>query len=210
MKVVFCKISFMKYYKGVIEGLDEPKFGGKYVDEHGEGHEQYNFEPVEYENGDTYCLGFVETKSTTGTKRNELHIEKIDGCEMLKNEPSADNVLVVWCSLIETNNGNEARIVGWYKNATVYRNYQTQMFESGYEQEYNILAEKKNCVLLPLSERQNHKWTAPVAKKNTFGFGSSMLWFPNEEIAQPVLARIVDRIENYCGENWIDVSAYDI
>lgn len=30
MKILFCNISWMKYYKGVIPNVDEPMNGGKY------------------------------------------------------------------------------------------------------------------------------------------------------------------------------------
>ena len=60
MRILFCKISAMKYYKGVIPGKDEAFNGGSFVKEHGEGNEQYNFDPVISEDGQAYCLGFVE------------------------------------------------------------------------------------------------------------------------------------------------------
>ena len=85
MKLLFCKISAMKYYKGASQ-KDVPYNGGSYVNENGFGNEQYNFAAVQLDDGRDYCLGFVETKTTSKTKRNELHIEKIDGCELIKKE----------------------------------------------------------------------------------------------------------------------------
>ena len=46
MRILFCKISAMKFYKGVIPGKDEAFNGGSFVKEHGVGNEQYNFAPV--------------------------------------------------------------------------------------------------------------------------------------------------------------------
>ena len=40
-RILFCKISSMKYYKGHCDE-DVPVNGGKYVAEHGYGHEEYN------------------------------------------------------------------------------------------------------------------------------------------------------------------------
>lgn len=51
MRILFCKISAMKFYKGVIPGKDEAFNGGSFVKEHGEGNEQYNFDPVISEDG---------------------------------------------------------------------------------------------------------------------------------------------------------------
>ena len=71
MRILFCKISAMKFYKGVIPGKDEAFNGGSFVKEHGEGNEQYNFAPVISEDGQAYCLGFVETKSSSKGKHND-------------------------------------------------------------------------------------------------------------------------------------------
>ena len=35
MRILFCKISAMKFYKGVIPGKDEAFNGGSFVKEHG-------------------------------------------------------------------------------------------------------------------------------------------------------------------------------
>lgn len=43
MRILFCKIASMKYYKGVQEGIDEPHNGGSYVAENGRGMEERNF-----------------------------------------------------------------------------------------------------------------------------------------------------------------------
>lgn len=75
MRVSFCNITWMDYYKGIVPGVDEPHAGGSYVKETNDAHEKYNFEPVEIVNDDVltpgyYCLGFVETKTTRGASRN--------------------------------------------------------------------------------------------------------------------------------------------
>ena len=48
MRILFCKISSMKYYKGACE-KDVPLYGGRFVEENGYGHEEFNFLPVEME-----------------------------------------------------------------------------------------------------------------------------------------------------------------
>ena len=75
----------MKYYKGACE-KDVPLYGGRFVEENGYGHEEFNFLPVEMEGeSELECMGFVEPKSNKG-RRNSFHIEKIEGCAALKNE----------------------------------------------------------------------------------------------------------------------------
>lgn len=42
--IIFCNIAYMKYYKGIIDGVDEPVNGGAYVQETNDAHEAYNFD----------------------------------------------------------------------------------------------------------------------------------------------------------------------
>ena len=156
MRILFCNIAWMDNYKGIIPGVDEPKNGGSYVSATGNAHEAYDFQPVNIEVTDNdipkgiYCLGFVETKSTNRSVQNELHIEKIAGCEMLKKEDSAEDVLVIYCAKYPFAEKNETYVVGWYQHATVYRYYECATFqlEDGgkEEQYYNAFAIAENCV----------------------------------------------------------------
>ena len=85
MKVLFCNIAWMRDYTGNEDGNDKPIHGGEYVDRTEDAHEKYNFSPM-YFNGEdeAYCLGFYETKSHNGKDINQMHIEKISGCELCK------------------------------------------------------------------------------------------------------------------------------
>ena len=74
MKMLFCKISCMKYYKGHCRN-DIPANGGKYVDENGFGHEEFNFKPFNIlGDGQCECIGYVEPK-TGKNGQNTFHIE---------------------------------------------------------------------------------------------------------------------------------------
>ena len=185
----------MKYYLGA-NSDDIPINGGSYVKEYGSGHEEYNFEPVKM-NGKTVCLGFFETKSSND-KTNQLRIENIAGCELMKNEYEVDDVLVVWCA---TARDHMPVVVGWYKHATVYRYYQDFEFDNGYVQSYNVIAEAKNCVLLPYQVRGKLQWHSANAKTDGFGFGQSMQWYAKEPEAEEYIKRLVDNIEKYDGES---------
>lgn len=198
MKVLFCKTSYMKYYKGA-GPWDVPQNGGSYVEKYGWGHEEYNFEPVELEDG-FYLLGFVETKSTSSGHVNDLHLEKIAGCQLLKKAPAVDDVLVIWCAT----DARGTLVVGWYQHATVFRQYQEAEFENGYIQGYNVLARKEDCVLLPHDKRNWNGWHVPLAKKKHYGFGQALVWYPTEKEAQEYLQRVTAAIAAYDGENWID------
>lgn len=214
MRILFCNIAWMKYYKGKVYGIDEPDGGGSYVEETGEAGESYNFDPVRlskedsgYEDGE-YCLGFVETKTTNGMTANQLNIEKIDECQGLKNSAEAEDVLVVYCAKFPDSSANETYVVGWYKHATVYRNYAQKSFENGI-QCYNAIAKKEDCVLLPKGARRKQDWKVNRKTKGVaYGFGQSNVWYAtdsdNPKLLDEFLKRITDNIETYDGENWID------
>jgi hypothetical protein len=197
MRILFCNIAQMKYYKGIIPGKDEPQYGGDFVLQTGDAHEKYNFEAVTLD-GDEVCLGFFETKSTNGSARNQLHIEKIEGARKADNQ--AEDVLVIWCA---KRYDASSVVVGWYKHATVYRDYQECTFDSGYQQFFNVLAKTEDCVLLPTSER-THQWWAPRRRQTrSFGFGQANVWFAEEESAKPYIEKLVKLIDGYHGENWL-------
>lgn len=216
MRILFCNIAWMKYYKGNTDGKDIPQAGGSYVTINQDAHEKFNFqaEMLTTPNGSEaeYCLGFVETKATNADKVNQLHIEKIDGCGLLKNEEEAEDVLIVYCAKHPAH--NFTTVVGWYRKATVYRNYQCIDFaDEGAEpdyQNYNAIAKKEDCVLLPTSVRSRKLiWSVPrKANGLSYGFGRSNVWFAsgagdNEQLKE-FLNRIVRLIEEYEGNNWID------
>ena len=164
MKILFCNIAWMDYYKGIMKGIDEPKNGGSYVSENGDAHEAYNFE----------CVKLGED---VGYPDGEY----------------------------------------WYKHATVYRYYETLEFSDGnggiYYQDYNAIAKKENCVLLPRSSRRKSNiWRVPRKSSGvSYGFGQANVWFASgrEEnvYLDTFLNKLVKQIEEYDGENWRDVYA---
>lgn len=222
MRILFCNIAWMDYYKGTIEGKDVPRNGGSYVALHNDAHESYNFDAVTlgeeagYTQGE-YCLGFVETKATNKKTRNQLNIEKIDGCELCKGEDEVENVLVIYCAKYPDSFTQETYVVGWYKHATVYRYHQTIEFPDNqggiYYQDYNAIAKKEDCVLLPRPvRRKNNVWRVPRKSSGvSYGFGQANVWFASgrseNSNLDTFLNKIVKQINEYDGENWIDKNA---
>ncbi|MCR5636139.1 MAG: hypothetical protein K6F76_03045 [Clostridiales bacterium] len=207
--IIFCNIARMNYYKGIIDGVDEPENGGSYVNKYKNAHEANNFDYFNFPNDNTdYCAGFVMLARTSKEKDTELHIEKINGLELAKNQELVDNVIVVFCA--KSNKIDGVRVVGWYKNATVYRYPQEINFESGYIQQFNFIDKKDNCVLLPLGERYLAKWIVPRSGHDgyKFGFGRSNVWYAQDLGEDTGLKAYVEKmsqqIEEYNGENWID------
>ena len=216
MRVLFCNIAWMNYYKGIIPGVDEPYGGGSYVLENQDAHEKYNFDPlhIELEDGTERdaCFGFTETKTSKSGKRQDLHIEKIEGCEACAKEDFVEDVTVIYCAARPYQNFTS--VVGWYRHANVYRQYQELIIPqpdgTDYYQYFNAEALKENCVLLPKEERRITKWRVPRRQKGApFGFGRANEWFAagrNEnQMLDEFLKKTIEKIDNYQGENWIDI-----
>ena len=153
--VVFARVADMQYYQGITD-QDVPMNGGSYVKDTGRAHECYNFQPV-VQDGEDYekCLGFFMMIGGKGAE--QLHIEKMPGCEAFKHEDAVEGVTVVFVS--RALSSKNMRVVGFYKDAVVYRYPQFMEFSGGYCQQYQFEAQKENCVLLPYSERfSNSEW----------------------------------------------------
>lgn len=207
-RILFCNIAWMEKYKGVTDD-DIPVNGGSYVDTTKDAHEAYNFDSVRFDEEEevNYCLGFFETKSTNGSCKNQLHIEKIDN-NLNKNIEAINDVLVIWCAKADTNNFTS--VVGWYKNSTVYKDYKSAEFETGYIQYYNVIAKENDCILLPpkVRSRRTMWWVPRVSKKNgpSYGFGQANVWFANEknnEAKDRYLKKLIEQIDNYDGDNYM-------
>jgi hypothetical protein len=101
------------------EGYEPDMYAGgfKYAALHGWGHEAFNFSVV---NGRRY--GHVEIMPRdmgNGPQPVSLRIENLGAA---KGAAYAEGVLVVWTA--PRRNGNGREVVGWYDNATVYRDRQ--------------------------------------------------------------------------------------
>lgn len=211
--IIFARVADMKYYKGITD-TDKPENGGSFVTDTGMAHECYNFDPIIQE-GEDYqkCLGFC---MLSGGKNgvNQLHIENIVGCEAFKKEGSVDNVIVVFVS--KSSRAKTMRVVGFYKNATVYRLPQYMNFGDDYEQMYWFEARKEDCVVLPYATRfSSSQWYVPKSSsKSEFGMGRSQIWYAGNKNASPAeiayVERMIQSIMEYQGENWIDKEVSDV
>ena len=204
--IIFVRIADMKYYQG-ITGNDKPVNGGSYVGETGLAHECYNFDSVK-ENGQDYekCLGYFRIN---GSNSNQLHIDRMPGCKLLKDEEKLEGVTVVFVS--KAVGAKSMRVVGFYKNAIAYRYPRYMEFENGYEQEYLFEARRENCVVLPYTTRfGSSNWYVPssTSKGSKFGFGRANVWYAGGEGASEkeieYAERMLDSIETYDGDNWMN------
>lgn len=105
-KVIFyCKTGWMKRYQGPAPDDPKPIGAAKYLKEH-VGYEVYNFLP---HNGTYY--GFFDVKNNGNIDIKNLGADK--------DTDRIDNVLVVWTAKDPKKGG--IYVVGWYRNATVYK-----------------------------------------------------------------------------------------
>ncbi len=112
-KIIFFNVGWMDFYSGVLN--DNIKGGGSYVKAIGWGHEIFNFKEFE-----SNYYGYVQPKIDNKYKSEcVIKLEKIGGS---KADDKIDNVYVVWTATNPNKVGTY--IIGWYKNATVFRKMQ--------------------------------------------------------------------------------------
>lgn len=162
-KILYCRIGWMNSYNGLING-DKIKNGGSYNREN-IGHEIYNFSSYE---GKYY--GYVQP-----VNGSTINIDRISG---EKEIDYIDDVLVVW---VATRDYYGQVVIGWYKDARVYRYYQTIPNEVLAKRdlkthfEYSISSDDATLIL-PIENR-----TLVLDYKC-----QSNVWYGNEEINNKV------------------------
>lgn len=175
-KVVVLNVGWMKCYQGITTD-DEITDGGRYVQDEGFGHEIFNFLP--YKN---QMYGYVQP---TGAGKHYLDrvikLENID--ESAEKSDSVDKVLVVWVARKPVYGGSY--VVGWFKNATVYRRYQQPLVPSnrmhkGEPIGFYVIAEEQDCTCLPLEDRTLR--VPQIIKGEKGGKGQSNVWFADSSI----------------------------
>lgn len=159
----------MNNYTGITDE-DTTNKGGSWVVANKDAHEQWNFL-----NYDGSCYGFV-------MNYGKFNIERID--PKASKSDSTDGVTVVWCAL----KGDETIVVGWYENATVYRDYQLSVCTpiTGIDRNYFTVAKAEDCYLLPESARTFRIGRASKDGAGK-GFGQQNYWFAESAYARTEL-----------------------
>lgn len=174
MKILYIRNGWMSSYNGLLN--DNLQGGGSYNNEH-IGHEIYNFASY-----DGQYYGYVQpVRGTT------INIDRIDE----KNSGEyVDNVLVVH---IATRPNYGQVIVGWYKEARVYKNYQkvdkNVLDKRNFKfDEYSIYSTDATLIL-PVEERK-----FKIGK--TDGLGQSNVFYGNDDINERVIKYILEYDNN--------------
>ncbi len=195
-KVLFTRIGYMHYYSGSQKGDEKPKHGGSYNIE-GIGHEIYNFKKVK-----RHLYGYFQPYEPPedSDKPVTVNLERID--PRVLDDNNVNDVLVIFVS--KSDDYGQV-VIGWYKNAVVYREYQPSgrgLLREGYR--FNLKAYIGKSVLLPQNYR---KYTIPTSK-GAFGRANVVYLHENNGVKRDLdsskfnwIKNAIDYVENYDGPN---------
>lgn len=193
MPYLFCNIAWMNEYQGhrrINQPEDQPQRGGRWVLEHGTAHECCNF--LSDEDGNVY--GHVETwRGDEDGYDTQIRIEKL-GADI--EDAYVEGVDVIWLATHE--NGGRL-VVGWYKNARVYRNrqffeyYPTHQHQRDNVDSYRIAASVNDVFVITESERKFNLGTGGGWP------GRSPLFYPADHADNRHMAPFLERLNKFIG-----------
>lgn len=144
--MLFLNIGWMARYQGLDGQPDNIVNGGKWVTKNGHGHEVCNFLPA----SDGYIYGHVE--SSRGEIDRQINFDNL-GIGTGKVIPQID---IVWTA---TSPAGGRYVVGWYKNATLFRKRKTHKKSPSKQHardeltDYRTKVIAENAFLLQLEQR---------------------------------------------------------
>lgn len=197
-KILFCNIGWMSRYRGKEDQPDVIVGGGKYVDKFNRGGEVCNFLPDA--KGNVY--GYV---STFGKNRNGKEINRkinnIFGTD--KRSDRIEGVDVIWLATSKDNGGRH--VVGWYRNATVYREKQffgtppTFQHRKDKVTTFQIEAREFHCI--DINDRK-----PPIMPRGHGAMGRTPWWIPPDN-PKPDVKKYLQEIEALLqGRNLVQAS----
>lgn len=176
MAVIFCNVGWMEYYEGLKHG-DQIVGGGSYVKEKKRGHEICNFAPSR-----NILYGYVQPSGA------QINIERIGASA---DDESIHGVTVIWTATRPT--GGTA-VVGWFKNATVFREYQRFPKPPAIQKQngidgYWIKAPFDQAHLLRVDER-----TLEIPRQVKGGLGQANIWYADKPESASIVKRVLDLV----------------
>ncbi|WP_337170200.1 DUF3883 domain-containing protein [Gemmatimonas aurantiaca] len=172
MTLLFCNLGWMERYQGLEFG-DTIEGGGTYVEKQGRGHEICNFSEV---NGTFY--GYVQPSG------QQIDINRLGA---KPEDESISGITVVWTATRPT--GGTA-VVGWYKDATVFRSYQKFSIRSKSHDRngidgFWIKAPSNKARLFAVDER-----TCEIPRQTKGGMGRANIWYADQPQSVPTRRRV--------------------
>ena len=213
MTYLFCNIGWMKYYRGQNDN-DKLVGGGAFVEKEGYGFEVCNFAPYEDQ-----IYGYVQPPGRTGTniksgidtnmksssipENFERVTIKIDKLGADRNAEFIKNVNVIWTAKNPAPGGKTV-IVGWYVNATVYREYQKfdptpPCHKANNVDGYRIIADESNCTLLPIEQR-----IVQIPKMIKGGMGQSNIWYADKPESEKIRDKILMEVRKKLNGKYVN------
>lgn len=172
--IIYFNIGWMKHYGG--SDADDPTIGGhEWLADHKHGLECFNFLPTK--------AGELQGYRPPGT-RDRVNIDRLGarpGDDFIKG------VLVVW--LAREPGSGKTLVVGWYRDATVYREARFGRFRlEGMPSEYSVAASKADAVLVPVGARSFQVSSSRTAPGE--GFGQKPTWYGSPTVDKRVWAYV--------------------
>ncbi len=181
MKILFAHISWMPEYSGK---ASEPMFSTHgYVVENKDGGERSNFKSV-----DGYLYGYVPVlQKPQGGVPGRIVIEKIGA---VKGDDFVDGIDVIWFAN-DPRDSNKAYIVGWYRNARVFRHSQNGYGPAG----FRIRGKSAEATLLPENLRRFpiYRSQSTEGRELGFGYGTANIWYA-EKASESFIKQVVNYI----------------
>jgi len=182
----------MREYQGhlrIDQPDDQPQRGGRWVLEHGTAHECCNFLPDD--NGIIY--GHVETwRGDEDGYDTQIRIENL-GASI--DDQYVDNIDVIWMATHE--NGGR-RVVGWYRNARIYRHrqthdyYPTNQHQRDNVDSFRITAKKENTYLITENNRELRLGSGGKGWP-----GHSPIFYPEDRSKNKRMAAFLKRLDDF-------------
>ena len=180
-KVLFSRIGWMKFYDG--PKPDDPRpIGGGASNRKRLGTERFNFQKC-----GRYFYGFVQPPVRSG----KIKLERIVPGTL---SDSLEGVLLIFVAR-KFGMGNQC-VVGWYKDATVYREHQPSSLSRRKKLHYSAITQTHNAVLLPVNMRT---WPVPAGKGGGIGQANVFYLYRNNDGRKKPLhwvSKILRLIEN--------------
>lgn len=188
-RVVFCRIGWGKYYG--LDGKTETLIGGGEWNKENIGSDVHNFWQHK---GNIY--GYVQSPSRS--EDGQFNFQRILKNVNAEND-KLENVTAIFYSINPYR--GKSRILGWYKNATIYDTSNARSFADNYY--FNIKAKADDCVLLPI---ENRKFIVPrKGKGSDQGTGQSNIYYTLDEDGdskkESWIKEAIDYVNNYNGRN---------
>ena len=177
--IFFANLTWMERYDG-LESFE--RSGMSWVRTHKDAGEKFNFKDV-----DGRCYGFVESKNK---KINITRISDHYGCKIEGPDDNRyiNNVLIVFFS---NKQDGKSKIVGFYENATVYENVQTNALTNS---QYYFTCYSKDALLIPEEDR---KFPINKHKDGINNYGQSTKWYADEIEHVPFINEVVALFNSY-------------